>query len=333
MKLSPLFHPVEYKDTYLSILDETRLPQKQEYIKVTNISQALKVLGEMKTRAYGQVLLFYYFVLLDAKQNKVGDSKKFNSGLDGLTKKFSKIRPTFGFPQFQSHLQAISKDIKKEENFLKGLEKRIISYIYSVERLRISRIKALSKLLPHSPKILTICNVSGELVVLAEELKRQGQYVEFYISETRPYLQGSRLTAWELNQAGFKAHLFSDMQSASVFLKNNISAVIVGSDRSTQNGDIINKIGTYSLAVLARHFNVPFFALAQPPGKTRSIKDIHIEFRPPEELLKFNNKFIAPKNQKALYPSFDITPADYVTKLICFDGVFSPQDFRKKWRK
>ncbi|MDD5044047.1 MAG: hypothetical protein PHU91_01745 [Candidatus Omnitrophica bacterium] len=333
MKISPLFHPVTYKESYLEVLDETRLPEKQLYIKVRNLTQALFCLKEMKTRAYGQVLLFYYFLLLDAKQNKIKNSKQFNARLNFLTAKFLKARPTFGFAQFQNHLKYLAQGIKKEDDFLKGLEKGVISYIYSVERARLSRVKALCKLLPENPKIMTICNVSGELVVLAEELKKQGRYVEFFVSETRPYLQGSRISAWELNQAGFKVHLFSDIQAAVVFLKNNISAVVTGSDRSTREGDIINKIGTYSLAVLARHFNVPFYSFTQPPGATRSIKDIEIEFRPSEELLKFGNKLIAPKAQKALYPAFDITPAEYITKLICFDGVFSPEEFKKKWRK
>lgn len=331
MKHSILFHPVRYKGSHLEVLDETLLPKRQEYIKVRNLAKAQYVLSTMKTRAFGQVLLFYYFVLLDARQNKIDSAKKFNLRLGFITKKFLKARPTFGFAQLENHVRSLTQNI--DDDLIKGLEKKILGYIDSIQRARVARIKALSRLLPQNPKIATICNVSGELVVLAEELKRQGRYVEFFVSETRPYLQGSRITAWELNEANFKTHLFCDIQAAGVFLKNNISAVVTGSDRSTKEGDIVNKIGTYALAVLAGHFHVPFYCLAQPPGKTRSLRDIEIEFRPKEELLKYDNRFIAPKTQKALYPSFDITPAQFITKLICFDGVYSPAEFKKKWQK
>ncbi|MCM8763238.1 MAG: S-methyl-5-thioribose-1-phosphate isomerase, partial [Candidatus Omnitrophica bacterium] len=84
---------------------------------------------------------------------------------------------------------------------------------------------------------------------------------------------------------------------------------------------------------LAKHFNVPFYCLTQPAADTRSRKDVEIEFRPKEELLRYGRKFIAPPTQKALYPAFDITPAEYITKLICFDGAFSPEEFRKRWQK
>lgn len=329
--ISPLFHPVIYKDSYLEVLDETRLPFKQEYILVRDLEGALSVLREMKTRAFGQVLLFYYYALLDVGLRKINNFTAFSKRLDLLTKKFSSCRPTFGFPQIASHLKGIAKQ-RRGSDFSAGIRASILGYIDSVQRLRLNRVKILSRLLPDSPKIATICNMSGELTALAQELKRQGRFVEFYVSETRPYLQGSRLTAWELKQAGFKVNLFSDIQAATVFLKNNISAVITGSDRSTLNGDIINKAGTYTLAVLAKHFNIPFYCLAQPPGKTRSLKDIKIEFRPAEELLKFGNTYIAPKKQKVLYPAFDITPNELVSKLIFFDGAYAPEDFKRKWQ-
>jgi len=328
---SPLFSPVSYHRRYLEVFDETALPKQTRYIKVRDFKQALKVLQQMRTRAYGQVLLFYYLVILDARKNKVNTLKNFKKRLKFLCTEFSRMRPTFGFAQFREHIESLLKGLKKED-WLSVLESRILEYIDSINRLRRNRAKILAKLLPQHPAIMTICNVSGELVALAQELSRQGRRIQFFVSETRPYLQGARLTAWELQRAGFRVNLFCDIQAANIMLKNNISAVVTGSDRCSQDGDIINKIGTYSLAVLAKHFHIPFYCLVQPPAKTKEIKDVQIEFRPGEELRKFANQFILSPKQKVLYPAFDIVPKDYISKLIFFDGAFSPQEFKKKWR-
>ena len=180
---SPLAWPVTLKDNIIYVLDETSLPI-EEYVKVRSLENALKVLGQMKTRAFGQVLLFFYTCAITNK-------------IDEIAQEFIKIRPTFDFLL----LTKILNDIHKKTKDIKMAVKVLLS---DFEEKRRERIKNLANILPDFSKILTICNVSGELVYLYESLKNIGKNAIFYVSETRPYLQGSRLTFWELQRVNIK---------------------------------------------------------------------------------------------------------------------------------
>ena len=164
--------------------------------------------------------------------------------------------------------------------------------------------------------ILTHCNVSGLMPLIGEFCRKQGKKVSFITTETRPYLQGMRLTAWELHQAGFEVVVICDNMVAQLMHEGRINKVIVGADHLSLNGDIANKIGTYQIAILARRFNIPFYVLCPPPSKAKSGAEIKIEVRPDKEMLELCGKRIAPAGVKGYYPAFDITPAGLITKHI-----------------
>ncbi|MBN2119835.1 MAG: hypothetical protein JW734_02100 [Candidatus Omnitrophica bacterium] len=291
---SPLLFPVRLKDKSIFVLDETGLPFKEEYIEVSGLDDALGVLKEMKTRSLGQVLLFFHCCAL------FGD----RLSVDEISSKFSHQRPTFDFPLLAEILKA---QIKKGLNITEAVE----NFINAFDALRRNRAKSLAKILPNPSNILTICNVNGELIYLYEELKKLNKECFFYISETRPYLQGARLTFWELRRNNIPCVLICDNQIAWLMKKEKINSVVSGADRASKKGDIINKIGTYPLAVLAAHFDIPFYALTQYPREI-DINTIEIEERPKEEVfmyLKSDNSRI-----DAIYPCFDITPNKFVTK-------------------
>ena len=145
---------------------------------------------------------------------------------------------------------------------------------------------------------------------------RQGKKISFYATETRPYMQGSRLTAWELQKNGFDVTLITDSMVASVISQGKVTKVIVGADHLALNGDIANKIGTYAIAVVARHFKIPFYVLCPPASKTKTGKDIKIEIRPEKELLEYEGLRLAPLGVKGYYPAFDVTPNKLITKHI-----------------
>lgn len=332
MKESPLFNPVTYRGGKISVLDETLLPFKERYIKIKHSSEALLILKHMKTRAFGQVLLFYYMLILEAKKKKISSLSKFLPLLQSLTKRFIRARPTFAFDQLKNELIRIIKSTANGP-FIKSLETSIFTYINSIQNARRYQARLVANILPKNAKILTHCNISGELVAVANEAEKTGKTIEFFATETRPYFQGSRLTSWELNQSGINVYLLSDMQAADILKRCRIDMVLVGSDRSTQKGDIANKIGTYQLAVLSKHFGIPFYCFIQPPGDTKSIKDIKIEYRPKEEMLKFKGKSLTSNTQDAIYPAFDIVPASLITGLVFFDHIYTPEEFAKKWQK
>jgi methylthioribose-1-phosphate isomerase len=154
------------------------------------------------------------------------------------------------------------------------------------------------------------------LPLIGEVARRQNKNISFFATETRPYLQGSRLTAWELQQAGFEVTLISDNMVAQIMQEGKINKVIVGADHLAQNGDIANKVGTYQIAILAKHFNIPFYVLCPPASSAKSGKDIKIEIRPQIELLEYQGLKLAPKGVKGYYPAFDITPNNLITEHI-----------------
>jgi methylthioribose-1-phosphate isomerase len=151
-----------------------------------------------------------------------------------------------------------------------------------------------------------------------------------YVDETRPLLQGARLTAWELTQAGIEVTLICDNMAAQVMKEGRVHAVFVGADRIAANGDAANKIGTYGVAVLARAHHVPFYILAPTSTidlRTPSGAQIPIEQRPPEEITQGFGRPIAPDGVRVYAPAFDVTPAELITAIVCEKGIL-----RGDWR-
>ncbi|MGE5819437.1 MAG: hypothetical protein ACM37Z_15555, partial [Deltaproteobacteria bacterium] len=173
-----------------------------------------------------------------------------------------------------------------------------------------------------------------EMVAVAQFCRHLNKVFSVIATETRPYLQGSRLTAWELSQAGVSVSVIPDCAVAQVMARGDVNAVLVGSDRCAQNGDIINKVGTYPVALTAKRYGIPFYVLVQPAGSLARGEDLAIEERPGDELLHFCGRPLLAQGtgQVAVrYPAFDVTPAALVTNLIGFDGFFTPESFRQKF--
>jgi methylthioribose-1-phosphate isomerase len=197
------------------------------------------------------------------------------------------------------------------------------------------RIGALgAPLIPHAARVLTHCNAGalatagyGTALGLVRAAVESGNPVTVLADETRPFLQGARLTAWELKRDGIPVTLLTDGMAGWLMSRGEISCVVVGADRIAANGDVANKIGTYSLAVLARHHAVPFYVaapwstvdLACPTGDA-----IPIEERGGDEVTLLEGRLIAPAGVPARYPAFDVTPAALVTAIVTERGVVRP---------
>jgi len=187
------------------------------------------------------------------------------------------------------------------------------------------------KLIKNRDNVLTHCNAGGlatadygtALGVLFAA-HHSGKKIKVYADETRPVLQGARLTVWELMREGIDTVLISDNMAAQLMAKGKVDKIIVGADRIARNGDVANKIGTYSLAVLAHHHKIPFYVAAPLSTIDRTIscgKDIPIEERHPDEVRKLGKTYIAPKKVKVLNPAFDVTPNNLVTAVITEIGI------------
>ncbi|MFA7676991.1 MAG: S-methyl-5-thioribose-1-phosphate isomerase [Candidatus Omnitrophota bacterium] len=306
MKFSPLFWPIELKGTTVNVLDEAILPHKVKYIKVRSYKQAHKAIKDMKTRAVGQVLLVMYTFLLEIKKNKSNLSEK---KLREIAHSLNSARPTLSFKYLTDMVLNLAQSPGP-------LDKKILGFLDALKNARIKQAKNMSTALKDGDTILTHCNISGLLPLIGDFCRQDKKNLSFFVTETRPYLQGARLTAWELYRAGFKTTLITDNMAAQVMSEKKIDKVIVGADNLAQNGDIANKIGTYQIALLAKYFKVPFYVICPPASRAKTGNDIRIEIRPDKELLEIGGLRLAPKGARGYYPAFDITPDKLITKHI-----------------
>lgn len=309
MKFSPLFWPILLKGKTIHILDETKLPHKVKYIKAKDYLQACKAIKEMKTRAVGQVILVLYIFLIVVKKNRKKPREKLFPILCKVAETINATRPTLSFKYLTD--MVLGWHCAGEP-----LEKNILGFLEMLKNKRVKQAEEAAKLITGGDVILTHCNISGLMPLISEFARQQNKNISFFVTETRPYLQGARLTAWELQRAGFDVTIIADNMVAQVMREGKINKVIVGADNLAQNGDIANKIGTYQIAILAKHFNIPFYVLCPPVSGARTGKDIKIEVRPDKELLEYQGLRLAAKGAKGYYPAFDVTPNNLITEHI-----------------
>ena len=197
------------------------------------------------------------------------------------------------------------------------------------------RIGALgAPLLPDAARVLTHCNAGalataayGTALGVVRAAHAAGRVAQVYADETRPFFQGARLTAWELQRDGIPVTVLTDNMAGWLMARGEISCVVVGADRIAANGDVANKIGTYAVAVLARHHGIPFYVAAPWSTFDTALADgagIPIEERPADEVVRIFGRLVAPAGVPARYPAFDVTPAALVTAIVTERGVLRP---------
>ncbi|MBD0348632.1 MAG: S-methyl-5-thioribose-1-phosphate isomerase [Thermoleophilia bacterium] len=190
-----------------------------------------------------------------------------------------------------------------------------------------------AELLPHGSRVLTHCNAGslacvgyGTALGVIRAAHEQGRGPSVWVDETRPVLQGARLTAWELSRLGIPFRLVADAMAAGLMAAGEVDAIVVGADRIAANGDVANKVGTYGLAVLAQHHNIPFYVAAPVSTLDRETPtgdDIPVERRAADELAELAGRRIAPAGTEVENRAFDVTPAELVTAYVTEEGVVS----------
>ncbi|MFH1692272.1 MAG: S-methyl-5-thioribose-1-phosphate isomerase [Candidatus Omnitrophota bacterium] len=317
MKESVLFWPVQLKGQALYILDETKIPQSVVYLKASSYKGAIKAVVDMKTRAFGQFLTVCYAFMLEVKKSKLKSKEELMKHLETVAKAFNESRPTFPFEEVTGMVLGFARKVYESPDFKSAFLGLMDGFLEGgIRRERYERARRAAELIKDGDAVLTHCHVSGEMALIGEFCRKTNKKIKFFATETRPYFQGSRLTAWELKRQGLDVTLVADNAVGKLLSDGDIDCVIVGSDRSAANGDFANKIGTYQIALLAKYFHVPFYVLTQPSKKLKSGSDIPVEIRRDEEILCFRGKNLAGKNVKAYYPGFDVVPAELVTKHI-----------------
>ena len=279
----------------------------------------------MKTRAFGQFLVVLNTFLLEL--NPKGG---LLSHLQKVAHDLNNSRPTFPFAEVTGVITGVAKKASANGADIRiAVTKTVQGFLAGIKARRLQRVQEIADAMNDKDSVLTHCNVSGELAMAANLAARQGKHIKFFVTETRPYLQGAKLTVWELQEAKAQAKnrgdlifvtLVADNAVGSLMADGLVNKVIIGSDRSAANGDIANKIGSYQIAVLSREFGIPLIVLTQPSQGVASGEDMPIEIRDEDEFLVFNGKRIFGPKVKGFYPGFDVVPHQLITKAIAINA-------------
>lgn len=323
---------IEWLDDRLRILDQSKLPEQECFVDLVDYQHVASAIKEMKVRGAPAIGIATGYGIALGAQGITGENKgEFLSHLDELVQTFVSTRPTA-----VNLFRAITKMRKAAiGDNVSQIKRALVNEAKQIHQEEMEATKRLSQLGAELIKdgftILTHCNTGalatgsyGTAQGIIKAAKEQGKRISVFADETRPLLQGARLTTWELEQEGIPVTLITDSMAGYFMNRGKIDCVIVGADRIAANGDVANKIGTYTLAVLARENSVPFYVAAPTSTVDLSLSsgaEIPIEQRDPEEVTQIRGIRIAPEGTSAANPAFDVTPHSYISAIITEKGI------------
>ena len=324
--------PIEWLGNKLKIIDQTQLPGNLVFVELRDYTDVVAAIKQMRVRGAPAIgVAAAYGIALGAQNIKAENKARFLSQFDKILKAFAAARPTAA-----NLFRAIDrmKKVAETAGDVAGIKRSLIDEaktIHAEEEAATRRLSQLGAgLIKNGATILTHCNAGalatagyGTALGVIKTAREQGKKIEVLATETRPLLQGACLTAWELMQEKIPVTLITDSMAGYFMSRGKVNYVIVGADRIAANGDTANKIGTYTLAVLAKENGVPFYVAAPTSTIDLSLKsgaEIPIEERNPEEVTSIKGVRLAPKGVAAANPAFDVTPHQYITAIITEKG-------------
>ncbi|MCL2760514.1 MAG: S-methyl-5-thioribose-1-phosphate isomerase [Desulfuromonadales bacterium] len=329
------FKTIEWRDDKVIMLDQTKLPHEEKYNEYSDfqgVAEAIKTMVIRGAPAIGVAAAMG--IALGAKDIIADRYETFYAQLNNICNALGRTRPTainlfWGIERMKKVAEA---NKEKDLNSIRALLK---AEAISIENEDLQICKALGRhgasLIKEGSTILTHCNAGalatagyGTALGVIRAAHEAGKKIKVFADETRPWLQGARLTAWELMKDKIPVTLITDSMAGWFMKQGEINCVIVGADRIAANGDSANKIGTYSVAVLAKENRIPFYVAAPISTLDFSLKNgdkIPIEERPIQEVTTIQGKAIAPEGVKVRNPAFDVTPSKYITGIITERGI------------
>jgi methylthioribose-1-phosphate isomerase len=322
---------LEYTNKHeLIFLDQTLLPLKEKYVKTKNYKDVVDAVIKLKIRGAPLIgIAAAYGIVMGVHHYKTENRKNFEIHFQKVLEEFRNSRPTAKnlFYAIDRMSKVFDENPEKEFIEIEDLLLREADAIFDEDAEMCNRIGVNgAELIGEKMRVLTHCN-AGELATggigtalgIIYTAKKQGKEVLVYVDETRPLFQGSRLTAYELEKNGIEYDLIIDSMAANLMKEEQIDCVIIGADRIASNGDVVNKVGSYSLAVNCAYHKIPFYVAA--PGSTIDFEissgdKIEIEERDPDEVTEFRGEKITGAGVSVMNPAFDLVPAELVTAII-----------------
>ena len=330
----------------VKLIDQTKLPFKTEVLEFREYRKLARAIKEMRLRGAPAIgVATALGIALGINHSKTSSFRELSKELDRIIKTFQRTRPT------AANLFWACRRMKKKFRENRGKSPKEVKKILVQEAKRITqedidccrRIgKYGASLIKKGSSILTHCNAGalatagyGTALGVIKRAHKEGKRIKVFVDETRPRLQGARLTTWELKREGIFFTLITDNMAGYFMKREKIDLVIVGADRIAGNGDVANKIGTYSLAVLAKEHKIPFYIAA--PTSTIDLRlpsgdRIPIEERDTREVTHLGGRALVPKGTRAVNPAFDLTPNRYIKAIITEKGI-ARRPYRQSLKK
>ena len=325
--------PIAWVDGTVRLIDQTLLPHREIWLNLHDYREVVDAIKDMRIRGAPAIgVAGAYAIALAAAELARGSTPDFLASLEKAASEVRDARPTGANLEWAvDRMLAVARRRATPAAAVDAL----IDEARSIQDEDESANRAIGRhgadLLPRDGTVLTHCNAGalatggfGTALGVVTTAWEDGRIAKVLATETRPFLQGARLTAWELARAGVDASLIADSAAGHMMQIGEVDAVVTGADRIAANGDVANKIGTYSLAVLARENGIPFYVAAPINTLDLSLasgREIVIEYRSPAEVTDFDGERVAAKGVEAINPAFDVTPHEYVTAIVTERGV------------
>jgi len=329
--------PVAWVAGRIRLIDQTALPARLTYVELADWRAVAEAIRTMVVRGAPAIGCTAALGMALGARSLIADSREtFLERLDEMAETFRSSRPT-AVNLFWA-IDRLLEVAEETEGNIVDLKDALLSEALEMLEEDIEANRCMGRygaeLLPEKGNVLTHCNAGalatvgyGTALGVIRAAVEAGKEIHVYADETRPRLQGMKLTAWELAQDGIPVTVIADNMAASLMRQGEVDCVVVGADRIASNGDTANKIGTYGLAVLARHHGIPFYVAAPFSTIDRKLLNgaqIPIEQRDLKEMTHIEGMQIMPEGVKALNPAFDVTPAGLITAIITEHGVLKP---------
>jgi len=339
-------YPVVWQEDRVLLIDQTRLPNEYAVVEISRYEDMARAIKTMIVRGAPAIgVAAAYGVYLGARAIQTSDRDQFLTQLEQVAQELRETRPTA-----VNLFWAIARMLKTARQTIGPVEYLKETLLQTAKQINADDIQTCqaigdhgAKVLPASSeklRILTHCNAGalatagyGTALGVVRSAWRDGRLERVYADETRPRLQGAKLTAWECVQEGIPVTLISDGMAAHCMKQGLIHAVVVGADRIAANGDAANKIGTYSVAIAAKAHNIPFFVAAPLSTIDFELSDgsqIPIEERDPEEIYQVGETRICAPGVEFYNPAFDVTPAELITAIVTEFGAFAPGELKSR---
>lgn len=329
---------IKWKDGIVTIIDQTKLPNEIVWVEIKNSGEVASAIKDMKLRGAPLIgVAAAYGLALTAFHSKAENRKRLMKELEESAEALQRTRPTA-----VNLFWAIDRVMKKAQETSGGTEALAEAVVAEAKTMADEDVEANRKmgqfgagLIEDGDVVLTHCNAGslatvdyGTALGVVRAAIEEGKKVKVIADETRPKLQGARLTCYELKRDGIPVTLISDTMVGYVMSRGLVDKVVVGADRIVRDA-VLNKIGTYNVAVLAKEHGIPFYVAAPTStmDSAHTSDEAIIEERSPEEVTNIRSERIAPEGVRVLNPAFDITPMKYVTAIITEKGIISPDSF------